>query len=68
MMDGWGVYLGTVSIEATTVPLALHPSIALYTYAYDAGSCPRVCVLCKIIIISKQVNKYHQTHNEKGLS
>ena len=61
MIDGWGVYIGTVSIHAMTVP-TLRPSIALRTYAYDAGSCPRICVLCKIIIIiiiiatSKQVS------------
>ena len=35
MIDGWDVYLGAVSIEAMTVPLALHPSIALRTYAYN---------------------------------
>ena len=44
MIGGWGVYIRTVSIEAMTVPLALHPSIALRTYAYDAGSCPCICV------------------------
>ena len=39
MTDGWGVYAGAVSIEAMTVPYALHPSIVHYslTYAYDAG-------------------------------
>ena len=37
MIDGWGVYAGAVSIHAMTVPLALHPSIALRAYAYDAG-------------------------------
>ena len=39
MTGGWSVYAGAVSIEATTVPLALHPSIALrsLTYAYDTG-------------------------------
>ena len=60
MMDGWGVYIRTVSIEATTVP-ALRPSFVLrifFAYAHDACLCTCICVLCKIIIItSKQVNK-----------
>ena len=47
MIDGWGVYAGTVSTRAMTVPLALHPPIALRTYAYDTGSCPCICVFCK---------------------
>lgn len=53
MTGGWGVYAGAVSIEAITVP-ALHPSFVLrifFTYAYDAGLCTCICVLCKIIII-----------------
>ena len=39
MTGGWGVYARAVSIEAETVPLALHPSVVHYslTYAYDAG-------------------------------
>ena len=39
MTGGWGVYVGAVSIEATTVPLALHPSVVHcpLTYAYDTG-------------------------------
>ena len=39
MKDGWGVYLGAVSIETITVPLCtssvLRPSSL--TYAYDTG-------------------------------
>ena len=39
MIGGWRVYAGAVSIEATTVPLALHPSVVhrSLTYAYDTG-------------------------------
>lgn len=65
MAGGWGVYAGAVSIEAITVP-ALRPSFVLrifFTYAYDAGLCTCICVLCKIIIIiiiitSKQSNNH----------
>lgn len=39
MTGGWGVYAGAVSIEAMTVPFALHPSVVHcpLTYAYDTG-------------------------------
>ena len=58
MMDGWGVYAGTVSIEATTVPIL--PSVPRpFTYAYDTGLCPCVCVfsICYLLrLTSKQIN------------
>lgn len=38
MIDGWGVYAGTVSTRAMTVPCP-HPSVVHcpLTYAYDTG-------------------------------
>ena len=51
MIGGWGVYARAVSIEATTVPLALHLSIALRTCAYDTGLCPRICVFLYLLFV-----------------
>lgn len=60
MIDGWGVYVGAVSIEAMTVPIL--PSVPRpFTYAYDTGTglCPCVCVfyICYLLrLTSKQIN------------
>ena len=44
MIDGWGVYAGTVSTRAMTVPLHFIRPLS-FTYAYDTGIV-RACAYC----------------------